>query len=241
MKLNPLAVLSVVLISALVIGCAPSEAEIRGMVLAEIAKVEIPAGPAGPQGERGERGIVGPRGGPGVVGLQGEPGPQGEQGIAGPQGERGEQGPQGEQGIAGPQGGRGEQGPQGEQGIAGPQGERGEQGTAGLRGEQGIAGPQGERGEQGPKGDSGDLPEFPTSIELEKLTLRSPDGNSHIIIRSGRGDNIAHIRWYDSETEDLVGEVIAGASDGMVLRSKDRNGRWTEICIDADRIFNCNR
>ena len=241
MKLNPLVILLAVLISALVIGCAPSEAEIRDMVLAEVAKVEIPAGPAGPQGERGERGVAGPRGGPGIAGLQGEPGPQGERGGPGIAGPRGEPGPQGERGEPGPQGERGEPGiagPQGEPGVAGP---RGEPGIAGPQGEPGIAGPQGERGEPGPKGDSGDLAEFPTSIELEKLTLRSPDGNSHIIIRSGRGDNVAHIRWYDSETEEILGEIIADTSDGMVLRSRARDGRWTEICIDENRIATCRR
>ena len=111
-----------------VIGCQPSEEEIRRIAQTEVAKLEVPEGEQGPQGEAGAQG------GRGQAGPQGEAGPQAERGQAGPQGE------------AGAQGGRGQAGPPGE---AGAQGERGEQGPPGE------AGAQGERGEQGPPGEAG--------------------------------------------------------------------------------------
>ena len=113
-----------------VVGCSqsPSDEEIRQVVQAEIAKLELPEGERGPQGETGAQGERGPQA---EAGAQGERGTQGE---AGHQGERGERGPQAE---AGSQGERGSQGPEAE---AGPQGERGPQGEAGAQGERGERG-----------------------------------------------------------------------------------------------------
>ena len=72
-----------------VIGCQPSEEEIRRIVQSEVDKLELPEGEQGLRGEvgaQGEAGVQGPRG---EASAQGEQGPQGE---AGPQGERGPQG-----------------------------------------------------------------------------------------------------------------------------------------------------
>ena len=71
------------------VSCAPTEAEIRELVRAEVAKIEIPTGEQGPPG------LTGPRGYPG------EPGPQGPKGEVGPRGAPGRQGEMGAQGERG--------------------------------------------------------------------------------------------------------------------------------------------
>ena len=66
MKSYSLFVLLAVTVSSLLfLSCAPSDSEIRAMVQAEIAKIEIPAGEPGqigPQGERGDTGAHGETG-----------------------------------------------------------------------------------------------------------------------------------------------------------------------------------
>ena len=50
-----------------VVGCAPSEAQLRELVQQEIDRLEIPAGPPGeqgPKGTKGDRGVPGPAGAP---------------------------------------------------------------------------------------------------------------------------------------------------------------------------------
>lgn len=69
--------------------CAPTDAEVREMVRAEVAKIEVPVGEQGEPGPQGEQGSIGP------VGPQGEQGPRGEIGLTGSQGETGPAGPQG--------------------------------------------------------------------------------------------------------------------------------------------------
>ena len=100
-----------------ILGCAPSETQIRDMVRAEVATLELPQGP---QGE------------------------QGQQGIPGPQGEKGERGERGEQGTPGQQGEQGARGDSGLQGQRGEKGDRGERGEKGLRGDMGEEGPPAE-------------------------------------------------------------------------------------------------
>ena len=120
--LNSLLLRTLTLAAIVVLGCAPSDAEIREMVRSEVAKIEVPAG------EQGSPGRIGPAGPQGPVGPAGERGPKGDQGQTGAQGVPGVQGPQGPRGEAGssgeigPQGPRGAQGPQGPQGVPGPAG-----------------------------------------------------------------------------------------------------------------------
>ena len=59
-----LLVIPATVVIAVLIGCGPTDAEIRALVRAEIANVEIPAGP------------------PGAPGAAGPPGPQGEPGAS---------------------------------------------------------------------------------------------------------------------------------------------------------------
>ena len=75
-----------------VIGCQPSEEEIRRIAQTEVAKLEVPEGERGQQGPPGE---AGPQGERGQQGPRGEAGPPGERGEAGPEGPRGEPGPPG--------------------------------------------------------------------------------------------------------------------------------------------------
>ena len=84
-----------------VLGCGPSDAEIRIVVQDEIDRLDVQDGAPGEQGVPGERGAPGPQG------AQGERGARGIKGDPGPQGARGERGPRaprGEQGVPGPPG-----------------------------------------------------------------------------------------------------------------------------------------
>ena len=106
-----------VLLMLAVVGCAPSDAEIRGIVqeevAKEVAKIDVPPGPPGEQGPQGEVGPQGPAGERGEIGETGPTGP------IGPRGDRGAPGQVGVQGPAGPRGDRGEQGPPGPAGPTG--------------------------------------------------------------------------------------------------------------------------
>ena len=57
------------------------------------------------------------------------------------------------------------------------------------------------------------------------------DGGGSLRVIGGSEGRVAVIRWYSSEDE-LVGEVYAGSTVGMVLENKDRDGSWTSHCID---------
>ncbi len=138
-----------------VIGCQPSEEEIRRIAQTEVANIEVPEGEQGPPGEAGPQG------------ERGLPGPQGEAGSQGQQGPPGEAGDQGERGLPGEKGAQGEPGPQGE---AGPQGERGQPGPQGEAGPQGEPGPQGERGPRGQRGEPGTLAPTPAPTATPQPT-----------------------------------------------------------------------
>ena len=227
-------VLSIVAVAALtLVSCGPSNDEIREIVRDEVNRIDIPAGPPGPAGPRGDRGATGIRGDIGRLGPEGPPGPQGE---AGPQGPGGEAGPKGDPGTAGPPG---ETGPPGARGETGSQGEVGPRGEAGPRGARGETGLPGEQGPEGPPGPEGSFSEVLTSLEVEELIIRVPGGVGYIIIRGGVGNKVADIRWYDAETDEIVGEIIAGSSRGMKLSSKSAEGEWTDVCIDGGEITVC--
>ncbi len=227
-------VLAIVAAAALaLVSCGPSDEAIREIVRDEVAKVDLPPGPQGPPGPRGDRGESGLRG---EIGRLGPTGPEGPQGEAGPQGPRGQAGPKGESGDAGPQG---ERGLRGERGEAGPPGEAGPQGEPGPRGERGATGPPGEQGPPGPPGPEGSISEALTSLEVEELIIRVPGGVGYIIVRGGVGNKVADIRWYDSETDEIVGEIIAGSNIGMRLSARGPDGKWTDVCIDGGEILVC--
>ena len=227
-------VLSILVVAALtLVSCGPSNDEIREIVRDEVNRIDIPAGPPGPAGPRGDRGATGIRGDIGRLGPEGPPGPQGEAGAQGP---AGDPGPKGEPGDAGP---RGEAGPAGARGEAGPPGEVGPRGEAGPRGLRGEPGPQGEPGPEGPPGPAGAISEVLTSLEVEELIIRVPGGVGYIIVRGGVGNKVADIRWYDSETDEIVGEIIADSKQGMRLSSKSAEGEWTDVCIDGGEITVC--
>ncbi len=224
----------IVAVAALtLVSCGPSDAEIREIVREEVSSIEVPAGPPGPAGPRGDRGPTGVRGDIGRLGPAGPPGPEGE---AGPQGPTGRAGPKGDAGDAGPPG---ETGPQGARGETGPPGEVGPPGEAGPRGARGETGPPGEQGPEGPQGPVGSLSEVLTSLEVEELIIRVPGGVGYIVIRGGVGNKVADIRWHDSETDDIVGEIVAGTRQGLKLSSKNAAGEWTDICIDGGEVTVC--
>ena len=83
-------VLAMLIAPHLLLACGPDTDEIRKIVKAEIAKIEVPPGEQGPQGPPG---VQGPQGPPGVQGAQGEQGPAGLQGRTGPAGPQGPAGP----------------------------------------------------------------------------------------------------------------------------------------------------
>ena len=227
-------VLASVAVAALaLVSCGPSDEEIREIVRNEVNSLELPTGPQGPAGPKGERGPTGLRG---EIGRLGPEGPQGLQGEVGPQGPTGESGPKGEPGGAGPPG---EPGPRGEPGAPGPSGDAGPRGEVGPRGARGETGPRGEPGQEGPPGPEGSISEVLTSLEIEELIVRVPGGVGYIVIRGGVGNKVADIRWHDSETDEIVGEIIAGSSQGMRLSSKGSDGKWTDVCIDGDEIVVC--
>ena len=66
-----------------VLACGPTSEDIRQVVRAEIASVQLPEGPSGPQGPPGEMGPQGP------LGERGERGPRGDRGEAGATGPQG--------------------------------------------------------------------------------------------------------------------------------------------------------
>ena len=78
-----------------------------------------------------------------------------------------------------------------------------------------------------------------TSLEVEELIIRVPGGVGYIIVRGGVGNKVADIRWYDAETDEIVGEIIADSKQGMRLSSKSAEGEWTDVCIDGGEITVC--
>ena len=58
---------------------------------------------------------------------------------------------------------------------------------------------------------------------MEELIVRAGDGGGSLRVIGGAEGRVAVIRWYSSEDE-LVGEVYAGSTVGMVLENKDP--RW---------------
>lgn len=227
-------VIATVAVAALtLVSCGPSDDQIREIVRDEVGRLELPAGPPGPAGLRGDRG---PTGTQGESGRPGPEGPQGPQGETGPEGPRGAPGVKGEPGAAGPQGEPGAAGPQGEAGTPGEVGPRGAAGPSGARGE---PGPRGDQGPEGPQGPAGSLSEVLTSLEVEELIIRVPGGVGYIVIRGGVGNKVADIRWHDSETDEIVGEIVAGTRQGLKLSSKNAEGEWTDICIDDGEIVPC--
>ena len=188
MKSPIMIILLTVAVAALFfVGCAPSDTEIREMVRAEIAKIEIPAGQPGPTGPQGERGDVGP---------------QGELGDVGSQGEQGDVGPQGELGDVGSQGEQGDVGPRGELGDVGPRGELGDIGFRGDRGDVGPRGEQGPRGDVGPQGEPGPKAEIPDVLEVKQLIVRDKSSDRwDLRLTAGDSENVATITWHDNQDE----------------------------------------
>ena len=232
-SVNALVLTSVAVAALALVSCGPSDEEIQEIVRNEIDRIELPAGPQGqpgPRGPQGVRGVTGPQG------VMGPPGLQGPQGEAGPEGASGKVGPKGDPGDTGPRGETGLRGPSGDPGPSGGMGPRGEVGPRGARGE---TGPRGEQGPEGPPGPEGTFREAVSSLEVEELIIRVPGGVGYIIIRGGVGNKVADIRWHDSETDDIVGEIIAGTSQGMRLSSKGTDGKWTDVCIDGGEVVAC--
>ena len=226
-KVNVFLLVGVTVAALILASCAPSDAEIREIVRAEIDRIEIPAGPQGPVGPAG---VVGPAG---AQGSQGEVGPQGPQGEVGPKSERGDDGPRGETGA------RGEVGPQGERGDPGLRGDEGPRGEVGIKGERGDVGPRGEPGPQGPQGEQGPSWELPASIEVEELIVRIPGGGGYLELRGGDEGHVAYVAWYDSDGT-YVGQITSGSIDGMVLATRDSDtDSWTEFCINKGEIAPC--
>lgn len=112
-------------------------ADVKTIIDADIAAIELITGPVGPQG---------PNGAPGTPGSQGIQGLKGDIGLTGLQGVQGPIGDTGSQGI---------QGIKGDTGLTGPIGTTGSQGIQGLKGDLGLTGPQGPQGIQGPIGNTG--------------------------------------------------------------------------------------
>ena len=223
-----------------ILGCAPSEAELRDMVRSEIDKIEVPAGEPGPPGPTGATGPVGPQGpvGPaGERGLKGEQGVSGDQGAVGAQGVPGIQGPAGPRGEAGTPGEIGPQGPRGAQGPEGPQGVAGERGIAGV---QGPAGPRGEPGPQGPKGEPGNA-RISDTLEVKELIIRGDmDGAMYLQLLPGDEDSVASINWNSPRLGGVVGKLSAGTIDGMVLQNwSSSTQEWTSVCIHEGRFGLC--
>ena len=245
-----------------ILACGPSDEDLRNMVRAETAKIELPSGPPGPQGPVGPPAVISAnqilsavRAELARVEL-----PQGPAGPPGPVGEI----PSSEiaalvqleldkmtlpQGPAGPPGAPG---PRGEQGIAGSPGTilmaeivkavRAELAKVELK-----EGPPGQRGEQGPAGPPGPAgkAEIPDHMFFEGLVVKKAAiQDLNIVESSGRVrmslssmEGIPFIWIYDGKGDEITSAIFDNGDALVLYNFRDNTGK----CVLKGRIDDCPR
>lgn len=123
-------------------------------------------------------------------------------------------------------------GEQGEQGPQGPQASRG-QGPKGDTGPQGPPGPAGATGPQESPGmlaePNADGPTRVKSLEVGQLVIRREGSAQFLIMDAGTENRAASNTWVSSANNRGQGSIVAGTTDGMVLRSGARSSAWIQL------------
>ena len=236
-----------------ILACGPSDEDLRNMVRAEVAKIELPLGPPGPQGPVGPPAVIsenqilsavraelarvelpkGPAGPPGTIpmaeivkAIQTEVGKL--EVKEGPPGLRGEQGTAGPPGTI----------PMAEI-VKAVQTEVGK-----LEVKEGPPGPRGEQGPAGPPGPAGKA-EIPDHMFFEGLVVKKAAiQDLNIVESSGRVrmslssmEGIPFIWIYDGKGDEITSAIFDNGDALVLYNFRDNTGK----CVLKGRIDDCPR